>query len=65
LQPPSDVQQVAGGLRQPVKARHHDHVAGAKVIEHPRQLGTVGAGAGDLLGKDALAAAGCQQLALG
>jgi hypothetical protein len=27
------VQQVAGGSRQPIKPRHHQHVAGVELVE--------------------------------
>jgi len=38
------VQQVAGGSRQPVKPRHHQHVTGLERIDHTAKLRPVGLG---------------------
>jgi hypothetical protein len=38
------VQQVAGGSRQPVEPRHHQHVAGFKRLDHAAKLRAVGLG---------------------
>jgi hypothetical protein len=43
-----NVQQVAGGSRQPVEPRHHHHVISLKLIEHPAKLRSVGLGSADM-----------------
>jgi hypothetical protein len=44
-----DVEQIAGGARQPIQARHHKRVTGLKPLEQLGQLSTVGLRAGYLL----------------
>src|SRR5450759_5353139 len=48
------VQQVAGGSRQPVKARHRQHVALVELRESAGKLGAVGPRAAGRLSKDLL-----------
>ena len=58
------VEQVARRARQPVKARHHQHVAGGELVERAAQLRAVGLGAAGSLAKHLLGSGGAQLLHL-
>jgi hypothetical protein len=57
-----NVQQVAGGPRQPVEPRHHHHVIGLKLVEQPAKLHAVGLGSADMRVAENLSASGLGQL---
>jgi hypothetical protein len=58
------VQEVAGRARQPVAARHHQHVALGKSVESAAQLDAVGLRAACCFFKDLRGSCGVQLLPL-